>query len=400
MENRLFRHCVRRNMPETNSSSSHSITIFGGNIDIGIKELQKYLSLDKKILRIPGGGEYGRNNEDFNNAVDRLRYAAAGIWDNYDSVTINNKTRYNKLLSVLSKTMGVSSVEPMWDDEAKVDNWYEDHPDSEEKNPYVKYNSCPNVVDHESMDKMTEIFEDETTLRDFIFSPNSWVCCGECDVTPPTDLYPKSKEFDGNFVLSIIPDNKLIYSNIIQRFDIPFLSTYPYLRNIICKLSIYTVRSYWSSFYDLDKEEDKELAKSRETYFRYLNAFKDTIGEIGVQNLSCLRLIHKPDQEKLYLTIVSSDVDQEINSYVPILTSESFIYPFRIFFIPNSLFFNEDKLFSNMWGGVSSAEDAKELLLENLIDIVRKEYKESKYVIEYPLTPIYNNKILKEYENI
>lgn len=325
--------CKRVNMPETNSSSSHCLTIFKGTgIDDSLREILKEED-GKRILVIPGEGEFGRGDEDYNDTKSKLQYATYQILDPEFS---DRKAMFEK---VVKDFLGVDEIVYNWYDEWEVDKWME-------QNPHSTFSECPlvynesgarldseNTVDHESVDLIEEqIFETEDTLRDFLFSPNSWLFCGECNVTEPKEKFPKLAEEDPGLYLSLIPDNFMLYGN--ESVDIEILKDFPYSFNTPKLEKIHRER---------DNNERKNWILAPVTWGGgFWGGGDDAIDEdpttIILSNIWAERI-----EGQFYLRIgpvPSSTTD--LNVYVPYITQDLFKYPFTMNFYNRRVFDNWD----------------------------------------------------------
>lgn len=136
MENHKIMKCVRHNVWETNSSSSHSISICSG------MPLNQSISPDKNGTITLEGGEFGWGPEKYTDALTKANYCAV---DN-----LNNPPRLEMLKEVIKKHTGAKTV--VINVGKLVENSY---------------------IDHQSCGTSIEAFESEKTLRDFLFLRSS-----------------------------------------------------------------------------------------------------------------------------------------------------------------------------------------------------------------------------------
>ena len=117
MEQSIFKHSVRLCMPETNSSSCHSITIFGSP-DAKKGDLPKYwfktTNAPDDTLVIHGGESFGRENRDITCVEEKIQYACTGVWWGYTGELISER-RKEMLEKVLKDYLGISFIEYAWD---------------------------------------------------------------------------------------------------------------------------------------------------------------------------------------------------------------------------------------------------------------------------------------------
>lgn len=130
---------IRHNVFETNSSSTHSITI---NYDGKLNETMTPNEDNQIILE---GGEFGWEVEDYNNSWDKANYCAvASLWSD---------DRQTMLKEVIMEITGC--------DEVIIEA------SEEYDSPYYSY------IDHQSSDTADEAFADKDSLKSFIFNSNS-----------------------------------------------------------------------------------------------------------------------------------------------------------------------------------------------------------------------------------
>ncbi len=131
---------VRQNVFETNSSSSHSISI-----EPSSDGLYDTIIPDEEGNIVLTGGEFGWGIDEYNDAITKANYCAVD--------QLNNEDRIDMLKEVIKEQTGCNDV--IID---ISDSW---------RDPNYSY------IDHESVGTSLEAFESKETLRDFIFSKNS-----------------------------------------------------------------------------------------------------------------------------------------------------------------------------------------------------------------------------------
>lgn len=317
--------CRRKNIPETNSSSTHCLTIFSG--EIRDSSINPHLSDDRKTLIIDGGMEFGRSKADYNDTYTKLQYASYNI--------LSHPKRKVMFEKVVKDFLGIDNIIYNWYDSERVEMWAEQNPDiTFDQCPFVKDssgNELPeeNMIDHESTHLVEEqIFENETTLKDFLFSPNSWLFCGECNTTQPSDIFPSLAETGEGLILSLVPDNMVLYGN--DSVDIEILSNFPYnfqfpkleevnRANDLDKLWI-LAPSGWRSIWG-DEEQD-------------IDPTMEILSSIWAKKVD----------GKYYLQI-GNIPDDEYNVYVPFISLNIFKYPFTLNFYRRSLFTKDEVIY-------------------------------------------------------
>lgn len=173
---------VRRiGIPETNSSSSHAVTISMKPTNLvspGDEDWDIDIT-DDGILKIPGGESFGWEYFKTNSLLTKLQYLC-GIYC-YDIRTISGKKSITKLKKILKEIFGVRDVEFLWITEFSKRL-------KEEEDPDDVYYSYPEI-DHNSHDIFEEITENINVIRAFLLSRDSWLYGGNDNSDPPEGFY-------------------------------------------------------------------------------------------------------------------------------------------------------------------------------------------------------------------
>jgi len=197
MKNEEKLKIVRRiGMPETNSSSSHSVSISMNPESLvapGDKDWDIEITEDG-ILKIPGGTSFGWEYFKTNSILTKLQYLC-GIYC-YDIKTDHGKKSITRLKKILKRIFGVRDVEFLWITEFSKRL-------KEEEDPDEAYYDPPEI-DHNSHDIFEEITENENVIRAFLLSRDSWLYGGNDNSDAPNGFYnePTSKSRI-NAILSI-----------------------------------------------------------------------------------------------------------------------------------------------------------------------------------------------------
>lgn len=145
---------IRQNVFETNSSSSHSVTISSEGRNSNLKNLKRWLNDDKLVIQ---RGEFGWDIAEHTDFATKLSYAY--------TLAARNEWFWSgrpKLSETLDPEEG--------DDQFKMlEEVLRDHFGDIE----IVYENNEGYVDHQSHDMASEIFESKETLADFLFSPFS-----------------------------------------------------------------------------------------------------------------------------------------------------------------------------------------------------------------------------------
>jgi len=137
---------IRRGVFETNSSSSHSISI---SSEVGLMDTLK-LNGDGDVEL--DGGEFGWDEESFNDAQIKASYLAIYSKIYYPDDEIGEDKLKDILSMVIQEQTGCDRV-------------------------IFAFTSENAYIDHQSIDSQTYhyLFEDPEQLRQFIFNPNSYL---------------------------------------------------------------------------------------------------------------------------------------------------------------------------------------------------------------------------------
>lgn len=155
---------IRHGVFETNSSSSHSISIAKGNEEFLMDSIipDEYGHIHLR------GGEFGWSWEKFNDALTKANYCAVHA---SDPANLKRDAAHLKemLVEVIKDQTGASEVvfelSTDWD------------------SPNHSY------IDHQSAGVAQEAFASKETLRNFIFNRNSRLFTGNDNTCPPPNFY-------------------------------------------------------------------------------------------------------------------------------------------------------------------------------------------------------------------
>lgn len=206
---------IRHNIFETNSSSTHSISIAedsDGILDTIIPDEDGNIVLN--------GGEFGWSWDAINDSLTKLNYCAI------DQVgAINNKL--DLLKQVVCDHTGAKDV---------IINFSTDY-------QYPKYS----YIDHQSVGTSLSAFDSAESLKQFIFNPKSYLFTGNDNSEPPPNFFDAGKDvkYTHRFRLGGV--------NLEHKFD-----HYPTLDELKIAAYALTQRHPATSYRDLD---------NRYTYF-------------------------------------------------------------------------------------------------------------------------------------
>lgn len=182
---------IRKQVFETNSSSSHSISIGDINDDF-VMDLTLIPDHNGNIILT--GGEFGREWSKYNDATTKVNYLMVSVGSN--SIE-GNKEKQELLKTVIKEQTGCNKV------------IFRPHQESYSDSVTFGY------VDHQSAKLHNVVFNSQEDLRNFIFNKNSWLFTGNDESTSPELFYDVEKYKENGEI--IIPSHK--YELTIQHID-------------------------------------------------------------------------------------------------------------------------------------------------------------------------------------
>ena len=235
---------VRIGLPETNSSSSHSVSINMGDDVIMPGDPRFNLEIKDNKLFVPiRPGGFNWEVEKYNDPLTKLQYVCGMLCGCY---TRSGQIRLIKFRRLLCKLFNVSDVVFEWDVQYRRQH--------EELMRKIKgnevdcegnrwsYDDDPSVdypeIDHNSHDIFDEVIESTETIKKFILNPNSWLYLGNDNSNYPPHFYDDSwlePEYDEPEYTCHID-----FGNNIGRvdFNIPYLlsNNLKYSSGFICSI--------------------------------------------------------------------------------------------------------------------------------------------------------------------
>ena len=155
-------------LPETNSSSSHSVCIcMDENTNLKPGDPGFDLDIRDGILYVPERGEdFGWEFEKSNSCQTKLQYLCAFYFSSW--APLYTQKRAMKLTEILKKIFGVKDVVYEW-----VEN-YKEYAEREGGDDPPSLDAAPSI-DHQSYSDMkAEITENFDTIKNFLLNPKSW----------------------------------------------------------------------------------------------------------------------------------------------------------------------------------------------------------------------------------
>ncbi len=168
----MIKKVIRKDLPETNSSSSHSVVISLDPSGI-IGETEWDLIIDEnRNLHIPEFFSFGREFFLTNSALNKLQYLSCYyICGPYINRGVISK-QVNKLRTVLKDILGINNI--IIDEYVEFCERVKKGEIDSSDLPFFNYPE----VDHESFDIFNEILESEETIKNFILNKNTWLYGG------------------------------------------------------------------------------------------------------------------------------------------------------------------------------------------------------------------------------
>lgn len=146
---------IRYSVFETNSSSTHSISI-SENMD-----LLDSITPNEDGNIVLTGGEFGWSWIRFNDTLTKANYCAVDQKDNEQNLAL--------LVKVLKDQTGAKEIIFYFSEDDNKPNW--------------------SYIDHDSEGNSNTVFKNEETLRNFLFNPKSILFTGNDNTLPPPNFY-------------------------------------------------------------------------------------------------------------------------------------------------------------------------------------------------------------------
>lgn len=254
----MIKKVIRFGLPETNSSSSHSVIISE------LKNGKNNLEIENGVIYIPspsnGNFDFGRTSfQAYNDSLSKIVFTIA-IYNSTHELEEVLKF-LNNLKYIICSYTGATNV--IFSSIDKFNEVSKSFYDSDSEYGIIRENLNDSIweiceiafgtVDHESHDLVDEIFDDKDSLKNFIFSEDSWLFLGDDGVDVETNI---SNTFKKYYNLEQEDDN---YATIdfskygIGKVDIELPNLYlggHFIRNLL-----YKKESFLSnlSFNNIDK---------------------------------------------------------------------------------------------------------------------------------------------------
>lgn len=182
-----IKQVIRKNLPETNSSSSHSVVIC-----VDPNSLVDTLPMDSEgVIHVPRRSEsFGWEYEKYNDPMTKLQYVCGIIWK-YKS----NRKKVKLLKEIVLGYTGAKDIVFDWEENRSNDDVVEEDED------YYWDSGAPEI-DHNSSDIFPEIMESARSIKNFIFNSRSWLYLGNDNSDAPEGFYEEETD-DPEIIVSV-----------------------------------------------------------------------------------------------------------------------------------------------------------------------------------------------------
>lgn len=223
---KTIKRIIRKNLPETNSSSSHSLVIDTQDISYsGPGSPYWDLPMDSEgWIHIPSKS-FGREWDKFNSVLAKVQYACGLVlasspneYESHEGLAI--------IADLLKEVSGAKGVIFDWIPEHWDRFQKEQVEDPRELEYIIDPEGCD--IDHQSCDLYQDVLESRETLKNFILNPRSTVFLGSDECDPDVDFFDPAENPE-----AII---QIDFGGPIGRIDIP-VPIYP------CDMSRFLDRS-------------------------------------------------------------------------------------------------------------------------------------------------------------
>lgn len=183
----MIKKIIRRDLPETNSSSSHSVVI---SMDpSGILGRDEWdLNIDESgILHVPVFSSFGREFFCTNSVLGKLEYLSCAYIRAYYKDRAQFGKQVHKFTSAIKGILGIKGV--VFEEATKFYRDLKDGAIEEEDTVYYEFPS----IDHQSQDIIPEMIESEETIKNFLLNRNSWLYGGSDEVREDPKVYASTE---------------------------------------------------------------------------------------------------------------------------------------------------------------------------------------------------------------
>jgi len=183
---------IRIDLPETNSSSSHSVVIsMDSEKNLNIKDSGLKIDENTKTLYIPQFSDFGREMFYSNSTLIKLEYLSCFFVRGCLAKRVTIGKQIHKFELALKDILGVEHI--VFEEVSSIWKGIQEKTISKEDSFYYDFPS----IDWQSLILEDEILESPETIKNFLLNPNSWVYGGDdCD-DQYSDIFGDTKQLPG-----------------------------------------------------------------------------------------------------------------------------------------------------------------------------------------------------------
>lgn len=292
---------ITRVIPETNSSSTHSISI--NTLSNNYSDVDDLTPLIKDdILYIPNCFDFDSSFIRYNDTITKIQYIGS-----LSEVKTNPKIR-KKIKGVIKNFIGVKDVIFQWEEDylndiqeylssKKINGNASTNIEDIDINTYGPYNSFDGG---ETIAE--EILENPSTIKNFIFNKDSWLFIGNDESKVPDEYFysPFKKEKEDFYAIATIE-----FGGDIGNFDIE-------IKDVLDSINLYT---FYSKYIFGEIQDFTVNGKTKEVN---ISNFEDLMVEsvnMDEPGYSVLRLIH-PSLYGSFRDFSNSFINIDNNNYI------------------------------------------------------------------------------------
>lgn len=215
-----IRTSIRKNFPETNSSSSHSVSISLSGKYYKPEEWNIEIQDDGTIFIPNSIDDFGWEFRKYNDVLTKIQYVSSIFY------VKENPKKLKILKDVIKSFTGAKRV--IFEFEKDFEEECRDYLKKNEKLNLKDIINFGSEIDHGSNSIFPQILESKNTIKDFIFNPSSWLFLGNDNSNTPDKFFltPESHEKESDAIVSID------FGGIIGRVDFE-LNQFPPKKNLI-----------------------------------------------------------------------------------------------------------------------------------------------------------------------
>lgn len=245
-----IRTAIRKNFPETNSSSSHSVSISLSGKYYKPEEWNIEIQNDGTIFIPDSTDDFGWEFKKYNDVLTKIQYVSSIYYIK------ENPKKLKILKDVIKSFTGAKKV--IFEFEKTFEEECRNCLENNEKINIKDIADIGSGIDHGSSSIFPQILESKNTIKDFIFNPSSWLFLGNDNSSTPDKFFltPESHEkIESDAIISID------FGGIIGKIDFE-LNQFPTNKNLIKTLySIDSLGILDSIFIDKDTGEVIDFRK-------------------------------------------------------------------------------------------------------------------------------------------